>query len=412
VDTALLLLERCEDAEERSNTVTKFIRLKKSMEVEHIVDTVRFDEEIPEDDDMLIKTRPNYRTVAMRQSDVAEIESGKLGHFLSVPQDIIRLVEHPKLSRLSDIADVAYGNKTGANPFFFLDSDDLDEWPIDERFLTPAIKSIRDTESQEVTAETTDRYLLDVHDYVAEVERTGGLADGSDLTERVKRALKRDGYDTLASYIESGEREGYHERTTCAAREVWFDLGELKTPEILHPKFFNDRIIPMWNRDRLAPSNAVDGIYLDEGIDDEVMIGILNSTVHKTMLECWGRAEGGGALQLMTYEMESLPLVDPALIQGDQRQRFKATVRRLLDGDDGAQDALDEIILDALGVEFSVQELQEMQQTIAERRIRSGDEVEVMMERIDEFDDVGTQSFTTSVSDDDDNTTLGEFVDG
>lgn len=115
VDTALLLLERCEDPDEREQTVTKFIRLKESMEVGHILDTIQYDEEIPAGDDMVIKTRPNYRTVAIQQADLAEIESGKLGHFLSVPQDIIRLVENPRLIQLGEIAEVAYGNKTGGS---------------------------------------------------------------------------------------------------------------------------------------------------------------------------------------------------------------------------------------------------------------------------------------------------------
>jgi methylase of polypeptide subunit release factors len=396
VDTALLLLERCEDADERADTVTRFIRLKESMPVEHIVETILDDEPIPSGDDMLVRTRTNYRTVAIRQSDLEAIESGKVGHFLTAPQAIIRLVEHPALVPLSEVADVAYGNKTGANAFFFLDADDLTAWPIDERFLTPAIKSIRDTETQDVTAETTDRFLLDVRSYVDRVARASTSTAGSTLTDSVKRALARDGYDVLAAYVDAGERAGYHERATCAARDVWFDLGALKTPEILHPKFFNDRIVPLWNRDRLAPSNAVDGLYLDDGVDDEVVMGILNSTVHKTILECWGRTEGGGALQLMTYEMESLPIVDPALIRADRRDAFTRAVRRLVDGEEGAQDEVDEIVLDVLGVDISVEHLQEMQETIARRRIRSGAEAEAVVERLDAFDEVGTHSFTTS----------------
>ncbi|MEF8814688.1 MAG: N-6 DNA methylase [Halovenus sp.] len=410
VDTALLLLERCSDPDERADTTTKFVRLNQSMEVEHIVDVVTADVTVPPDDDMVVETRPNYRTVAMAQRDVADTDSGKLGHFLAVPQDIIRLVEHPQLCSLEDFADVSYGNKTGANPFFFLDEGDLAEWPIHRRFLTPAIKSIRDTDSQVVTGNTTDRYLLDVHDYVEEVEASSTFGDGSSLTERVKRTLERDGYDTLRAYVEFGEREGYQERPTCASRPVWFDLGNLLRPAILHPKFFDDRVIPMWNRDRLAPSNAVDGIYLDDGVDEELVMAVLNSTVHKVILECWGRAEGGGALQLMTYEMESLPTIDPATISGARRNELVDALHRLLDGDPDAQADLDAALLETLHVDLGVEALQEMRETIAKRRTRSGEDVEVPMARLDELDDVGVQSFRRKGGDDE--TTLGEFADG
>ena len=411
VDTALVLARRCADEHERNTNVTKFVRLKKPIRAERIVDAVEFDEEIPTDDGALVKTRPNYRTVALRQRDLAASESGKLAHYLTVPSTVVRLVEHPKLTRLGEFAEVAYGNKTGANDFFFLDSEDLAEWPIDERFLTPAIKSPRDADSQVVTEETTDRYLLDVYDYVEGVRDSGSFGDGSDPTARVKRALARDGYDALRGYVDHGERQGYHERRTCAAREVWFDLGELLRPEILHPKFFDERVIPMWNRDRLAPSNAVDGIYLDDGVGEEIILALLNSTIHKIVLECWGRTEGGGALQLMTYEMETLPIVDPETLGPGRRTALKDALGKLLEGDDEetAQTELDEIVLDAMDLDLAAAELQEIRKTITERRIRGGDEANVPVERIDEFDEVGSQSFTTRLHEDKD-ATLGEFA--
>jgi hypothetical protein len=40
-------------------------------------------------------------------------------------------------------------------------------------------------------------------------------------------------------------------------------------------------------------SNAIDCINLDDDVDETVMMGVLNSTAHKALLECWGRAEGG-----------------------------------------------------------------------------------------------------------------------
>lgn len=410
VDTALLLLERCSDPDERADTTTQFVRLKQSMEVEHIVDVVTTDVTVPSDDDMLVETQPNYRTVAMAQRDVADTASGKLGHFLAVPQDIIRLVEHPQLRPLGEFADVSYGNKTGANAFFFLDESDLAEWPIHRRFLSPAIKSVRDTDSQVVTGETTDRYLLDVHDYVEDVAASSTSGDGSSPTERVKRALDRDGYDALRAYVASGEREGYHERSTCASRPVWFDLGDLLRPEILHPKFFDDRVIPMWNRDRLAPSNAVDGIFLEAGVDEELVMAVLNSTVHKVILECWGRAEGGGALQLMTYEMESLPTIDPATVPGPKRDELVDALHRLIDGDPAAQADLDAGLLETLQVDIGAGALQEMRDTIATRRTRGGEDAEVPVARLDEFDDVGVQSFRREGGDD--GTTPGGSADG
>ena len=49
-----------------------------------------------------------------------------------------------KLVRLGDVAEVRFGIKTGANEFFFLNKDDLSAWNIEDEFLVPAIKNVRE----------------------------------------------------------------------------------------------------------------------------------------------------------------------------------------------------------------------------------------------------------------------------
>ncbi|PSP79359.1 hypothetical protein BRC81_05070 [Halobacteriales archaeon QS_1_68_20] len=417
VDAALVLLERCSDPGRRDETVTRFVRLDESTEVDAVLDAVRSGESTagqadgsvadggalrdgnesddggtaprPAPDEAVVRTRATHRTVALRQSAVTAVESGKLAPFLSAPALAIRFLQHPDLIRLGDLAEVAYGNKTGANRFFFLDETDLAEWPIDDRFLAPAIRSVRGRESRVLTAEATDQYLLDVRPYVDPVPDAETAADGS-LDARVKAALARDGYDALLAYVEWGEREGYHERQTCADRQVWFDLGSLVRPEIVHPKFFDRRVVPLWNRDRLAPSNAVDGLSLRDGVDELVVLGLLHSTVHEVLLECWGRAEGGGVLQLMTYEVETLPAVDPARIGGDSREALIDATRRLLDGDESAQTDLDALVLDVLGLDADPADLRAVREALVRRRRRNGDGDAPPAERVD---DRGTRSF-------------------
>lgn len=415
VDAALLLLERCSDLQRRAETTTRFVRLDGSTSVESVLDAVtggrpaengedrrpdgadggqptggRSPPGRPAEGEAIVRTRETHRTVALRQSAVAAVGSGKLAPFLSAPALAIRLLRHPDLIRLGDLADVAYGNKTGANRFFFLEESDLAEWPIDDRFLAPAARSVRGLESRVLTAASTDQYLLDVRPYVETVREGDANAGAGPLETRVKRALARDGHDALVAYVEHGEREGYHERQTCAARQVWFDLGPLVRPEVVHPKFFDERVVPLWNRDRLAPSNAVDGLSLREDVDEVVVLGLLHSTVHEVLLECWGRAEGGGALQLMTYEVETLPAVDPATIEGDRRAELVDATRRLLDGDESARAALDAVVLDVLGLDVDPAELQAVREALVRRRRRNGDGDAPPVERVD---DCGTRSF-------------------
>lgn len=394
VDTALVMIERCSDEQERKETTTAFVRIKETMEAEDILDTVAVDYTVPEESYMEIRNRPAYRVAAVKQSYLMETGPQKLSPYIRAPVEFIQLLEHPALTPLEELGETHRGVMTGANDFFFVDEETLNSWDIDDRFLTPAIKSIRDAKERVIREDESEKYLFDLHDYVRQVERdTQGLADDSDLEQRVKDALSRDGYDDTRRYIEWGEREKYHERRSCAARPVWFDLGELEPPEILHPKFYNERVYVIWNPDRLMPSNAVDCVSLNADVDEEAMLGVLNSTVYKALLETWGRAEGGGALQLMTYEVSTVPVVDVRQLDEDVRNEIAAANNALVAGEDGAQKKLDQVILDALGIDVDIDRFHDLYDAMVERRIRSGDEVEVLVERLDELEQTGTQTF-------------------
>lgn len=297
VDTALLLIEKCEDEQERRENTVNFVQIRESMEPEDIIATVDFDYPIDEDEYMLVRNRASYRTVAVEQSYLMNEGGKKLNYYLSAPVEFIRLLENENLTSLSSLGDTRRGVMTGANDFFFISDDDLETWPIDERFLKPAIKSIKEANEQVLSKSDTNKYLFDVYEFVEEVKRdTASIAADSNLGQRVKDALDRGGYATTKQYIEWGESEEFHTRRSCRGRDAWFNLGRLSGPEILHPKFFNERVFAIWNRDRLMPSNAIDCIDLDRDVDEAVMMGVLNSTVHKALLECWGRAEGGGGV--------------------------------------------------------------------------------------------------------------------
>lgn len=408
VDTALLLIERCSDERERRDTTTAFVRIKETMDAEDILDTVAVDYTVPDGAYMEIRNRPAYRVAAVEQSYLTDTGPKKLSPYIRAPVEFVRLLEHPMLRPFEEIGDTHRGVMTGANDFFFVDGETLQSWNVDDRFLTPAIKSIRDAPERTIRERDSEKYLFDVHEYVRQVERdTRGLADDSSLERRVKNTLSRDGYDQALQYIEWGEREGFHERRSCASRSVWFDLGEIDPPEILHPKFFDERVHAIWNPDRLMPSNAVDCVSLHDDVDEEAMLGVLNSTIYKALLETWGRAEGGGALQLMTYEVSSIPVVDVREVDAATREEIAAANEALVDGDDAAQSELDGLILDALGIDVELERFRDLYDAMVERRVRSGERAEVLVERLDDLERTGTQTFERR---DATNTDLSEFT--
>lgn len=382
VDTALLLAERCEDETARREATTNFVRIEESMAADDILDVLSTAVDGGGDADVAVRSRPASRTVAVDQARLADAGGGKLAPYLQAPAEFIGLLEHPLLTELGALGDVHRGVMTGANDFFFLDGADRETWDLPDRFLAPAVKSNRDVEGQVLRASDSGWFLFDVHDYVARVERE--TPDGADLETRVRDTLARDGYEETLRYVEWGESEAYHERQSCASRRVWFDLGALEPPEVLHPKFFDERVSVVWNPDSLVPGNAVDCVSLAPDVDEAATMGVLNSTVHEAMLECWGRAEGGGALQLMTYEVTSLPVLDVRALAADARERIADCNERLVAGAPDAREDLDRAVLDALDVGLSVETLHELHEAMVRRRVSSAEAADVLVGQVGE----------------------------
>lgn len=410
VDTVLLFVEKCENEEERQETVTDFIRVKDQLSPEDLSSIAGYHRSVPGGKLFDIDVSEEYRAVSVPQKHLEQQGGQKLGYYLYGPSPFIPLVNSKKMQRLDRFADVAFGNKTGNNGFFLLDEQDVSQWNIDDRFLQPAIRSIRNMES--LTLSNTDQYLLDFGSYVNEVEsQRSGLRSNSDLAEEVKDKLRDDGYDGTLRYIEHGEDEEVPDgRTVSEQNTPWFNLGDLLVPEVLHPVFYNERVFTVDNVGDFAPTNAIQCIDINE--HEEVIQYVLNSTIYKIMLELWGRHEGGGALQLLTYEVSSVPVPNPELMSDSQRDRIEDAGQRMVSGDDDARDDLDQVLLEFLELDMSVEELQAAHKGMMSQRIEGAANENVMVKDVDDFDDYNLDSLIPDYDpsdDDDDNANLSDF---
>ncbi|MGQ3327633.1 HsdM family class I SAM-dependent methyltransferase [Halorubrum sp. FL23] len=395
VGTCLLLIERCEDAEARRETTTRFIRVQDEMEPVDLYDTVTYGMAL-EQEPIDVKKRPNYRSVGVRQAYLEDTGPKKIGHYVNAPLKLINLIERDEFVTLSEFVEISRGPVTGANKFFILDQEDAEQRGIDSRFLSPVVKSIKGMDSEVFDEGDSDKYLLTVHDYVEQIDQQmSEFGTETTLDEDVKSALKRDGYSSLLQYIQQGENDGIHERNTCANRKVWFDLGDQKPPELFHPKFFKWRLFTVSNRAGALTTNAVDCVHVKDGIDSTVVVGLMNSSLYGALLECWGRVEGNGALQLMTYELESIPVPDIREFDDEACDAIRDATNALLDGVEGAERELNKAVLDAVGIdEITPDELEEMRQVMTHQRLEGEFESEVMLRELDAATDWSAEYFS------------------
>jgi len=350
VDAALLCCERRPARADRRAGDVRFVRVGEAVGPDGLVDAIE-----GRDGDA--------GTVTVAQAALDDRGPGKLAHYLDAPPALADLLDADGLVPLGELADVSYGQKTGANDLFFLDGDD----PVADRFRAPAVTSFREIEGVVLEDGAAPAAVLDVHEYVR------GVLDGdeADPAGTVLAAMERDGFGDTAAYLRRGAAAGYADRTTCAARRVWFDLGPLERPAVLHPKFFDERVRVVHNRAGAVPSNAIDCLAVREGVPVAPLLGALNSSLYRAALECWGRAEGGGALQLMTYELSRVPVPDVRTFSPRDRERVAATVRAYAAGSGpGAdQERLDAAVLDATGIDVDPGRVAALRERLVRRRV-------------------------------------------
>ncbi|MCG2715188.1 MAG: Eco57I restriction-modification methylase domain-containing protein [Candidatus Marinimicrobia bacterium] len=186
----------------------------------------------------VIKTFPEYRVVPKNIKELfdAGIDTEKAqakrvdsytgdkwgGKYLRAPDIYYTILEKgkDKLVRLGDIAEVRRGFTTGANEFFYLTQEQIDEWEIEEEFLKLVIKSPRECKTIQIDPSQLKYKIFMCHKSKRELWGTNAL-----------------------KYIEWGESQGFSERPSCASRPRWWDLGERTLPTHLWQKSVNTRHI-------------------------------------------------------------------------------------------------------------------------------------------------------------------------
>jgi len=111
---------------------------------------------------------------------------------------------------------------------------------------------------------------------------------------------------------------------------------------------------------------------------------MMNSSLYAAAVECWGRVEGNGVLQLMTYETKSIPVPDIRTFSEEACDAIREATDALLAGEEGAGKRLNEAVLEAVGVdEITPDELEEMRQVMTNQRLEGEFESEVMLRDLD-----------------------------
>jgi type I restriction-modification system DNA methylase subunit len=320
VNTAITILERCDSAEERGSNFVRFVNLKvpladlippgtdevsRARIISHLVSAITSPTETVEND--------QYRVYPVLQRDLlvrgfnpdtGAFQGSAWGSYLRISKNLDRVLKRigSRLAPLREIARVELGYTTGFNEFFYLEDEALARWKIEERFLTPVLKSPKDIDSIVVPRSASHKYL-----FSADVPR-------SDL--RGTNALK---------YIQWGESTGIPSRPFFRGKGTdWYRARSREPPAILHQNLFGDRHLIALNRYKLEIDKKLIGISPNEPEKSTAVCAYLNSTFATLMREIHGRSGlGYGALDVSTRDLEFMPTLDFRQISEDQEDSLK-----------------------------------------------------------------------------------------
>jgi len=307
VNTAVTIVQKEANERSRHKNLVKFVRLKKEMDMNVQLALIREARESYEDDKLRISV--------VRQKELVE---GKWNIFLRAPRVYQRIVEHPKVKQLIEVANVLRAPTTGCNEYFIISKDKAREWGIERQYLQPCLASPK--KANGLIIEDVEDLIFMVAQSKVRLRGTSALRYiefGERLEVDVVRGSKR------------GRRRLPEIETLANRKPYWYALPEPDVAPIVFPRLTDVRPAFLWNKANAHTPHVFYYIYPKRSDYTDALLGYLNSSVSALMVELRGRSYGGGVLELLIYEAQGLPALDPDQLTRSEREELRARFLKL-----------------------------------------------------------------------------------
>lgn len=228
-----------------------------------------------------------HGAITVQQRDLEEaITTG-----LSRPPRILGAAGVP----LSEFARVVRGIATGANEFFFLNSEQIRERGLMERFFIRAIGRTRDCGVDALTHADLER-----------LDRTQRPTWLLNLGKEPKESLPA----ALRAYLESGEQMGLPDRALIQTRTPWYRMEQRTPPALLFAYLGRRDCRFILNRAGVVPLTGFLCVYPWNNDDDQLhrLWRALNHPDTLANLIFVGKSYGGGALKVEPRQLDGLEI--------------------------------------------------------------------------------------------------------
>jgi hypothetical protein len=337
INTGIVILQKCKDKKERDENLIRFVYLKKNLRgfippaqdmwekqverlnaIDKLKKTVLAHNDFYENEDLRIfpKSQKELWDEGFDPEEQKYV-GAKWGKYLRAPEIFFKLStkEKDKFVPLSNVAEIRFGIKTGANEFFYLTEEEILRRGIEKKFWmhkdengkwTPnyIIKSPRECKSIVVKAEDLKYRVLMIHKDEEELKGTN-----------------------VSKYIREGERKGFDKRPTCASRQKWYDLGIWKKPDLIWADAYNDRY-GVYDTQKTWADKRFFFLYLKNKKHHVLFHAYLNCSIIPLFIEIDGITNlGEGAVYTNVYQLKRLQI--PSSVTKKQQTLLSSLLRHL-----------------------------------------------------------------------------------
>jgi hypothetical protein len=216
---------------------------------------------------------------------------------------------------LNDFAKVIRGIATGANDFFFLTTQQVQELAIPKEFLKLAIGRTKDVTGDKLTIEDIKK-----------------LEENNRPTILLSINSNDNIPESVANYLQEGEKLGLPDRPLIKQRKLWYKMEHREVPPILFAYLGrrNSRFIK--NEAGVVPLTSFLCIY--PIYDDELYIAnlceALNDPETIQNLRLVGKSYGSGAIKVEPRNLDKVPIPEHIVDKYNlTRQKYKIKSQQL-----------------------------------------------------------------------------------
>jgi adenine-specific DNA methylase len=276
------------------------------------------------------------------------------GKYFKAPDVCQALADHDLMTPISNLAETRIGIQTLAKEFFVFTPDKVQATKIEPEFLEPLAQSSR-WFNNPIIEENEEPVFFTFHCSKSKGELQGTNALSYILQGETAKVPVR-GKNIIVT--------GYHnkQRIREDGRNYWYDLRSAlerrDRAEILIPRLVYRSFTVVWNKAKYVPGELFIEFLPQKqsGVDIEVYLAVLSSSVAEIMLRSSAQIYGAGTYNIAPGQIKRVPILNAEKLTAPQQEQLKGAYQRYLADENHDRAVIDKVIYEILGFDSEMQE--------------------------------------------------------